>query len=190
MIPSTRELAYALYGGWRLLRFDRSGVSYFEESTEAFWRSFFAAVIVAPAHVILVALDVAALDITAGPLEVFLLEALAYVVGWLAFPLALYYLTAAIGKEERFVIAVVALNWSEVWRMAIVLPAIVLVETGLLPDGLSGLIKFAANIFVLGYIGFVAWAALEAAVLAAVGVVFLYLVLSMIILGFTQSLIT
>jgi hypothetical protein len=74
--------------------------------------------------------------------------------------------------------------------MAIVLPAIVLVETGLLPDGLSGLIKFAANIFVLGYIGFVAWAALEAAVLAAVGVVFLYLVLSMIILGFTQSLIT
>jgi hypothetical protein len=189
MIPSTRELAYALYGGWLLLRFDRRGMAYFEDSVEAFWRSFFAAAIVAPAHLIQVALDLTPLETTAGPLRIVLLEALAYAVGWLAFPLALYYLTKVIDKEERFVAAVVALNWSAVWRAAIFLPAIVLAETGILPAGLGGLLVFVAFVFVLVYFGFVALAALETSFPAAAAVVLLDFVLSVLIFGYTEALL-
>ena len=189
MIPSARELAYALYGGWLLLRFDRRGMAYFEASNEAFWRSFFAAAIVAPAHVILVALDLAPLEITAGPLRVFLLEALAYALGWLVFPLALFHLTQVIGKQERFVAAVVALNWSAVWRLAILLPAVVLAKTGILPAGFGDLLAIVAFVFVLVYFGFVALVALETSFLAAAGVVLLDFVLSAIIFGYAEAML-
>ncbi len=189
MIPSTRELAYALYGGWLLLRFDRRGMAYFEDSVEAFWRSFFAAAIVAPAHVILVALDLAKLEITAGPLRIVLLEALAYAIGWLAFPLALHYLTKVIDQEERFVGAVVALNWTAVWQLAILLPAVVLARTGVLPAGLGDLLVVVAFVFVLVYFGFVALVALETSFLAAAGVVLLDFVLSAIIFGYAEAML-
>ena len=138
---------------------------------------------------ILVALDLAPLEITAGPLRVFLLEALAYVLGWLAFPFVLYHLTKAIGRQERFVAAVVALNWAAVWQLAVLLPAVVLAKTGILPAGFGDLLAFVAFVFVLAYFGFVALAVLETSVPAAAVVVLLDFVFSATIFGYTEDLL-
>ena len=52
-MPSANQVMYALYGAYRLARFDAAGMRYFETSIEGFWRSFFAAVIVAPPYALL-----------------------------------------------------------------------------------------------------------------------------------------
>jgi len=51
-VPSAREMMYALYGAYRLARFDAGGMRYFDASIDGFWRSFFAAVLIAPFYLI------------------------------------------------------------------------------------------------------------------------------------------
>jgi len=43
-----KDTAGALYGLWRLARGDASGLDFFNATLEGFWRSFAAAVIIAP----------------------------------------------------------------------------------------------------------------------------------------------
>ncbi|MDX2142565.1 MAG: hypothetical protein SFV19_04360 [Rhodospirillaceae bacterium] len=62
MIPSLREIVYGVFGAWRLARLDRSAMVHFDRTVEGFWKSFFAAAIVAPAYLILVATDLAERD--------------------------------------------------------------------------------------------------------------------------------
>ena len=49
MIPSPLEIAYGIYGAWRLARLDVTGMEVFDRTVAGFWKSFFAAVLVAPA---------------------------------------------------------------------------------------------------------------------------------------------
>ena len=109
--------------------------------------------------------------------------------GFLAFPFALFHLTKVIGKEQRFVAAVVALNWSAVWQLAVLLPAVVLAKTGILPAGFGDLLAVVAFVFVLVYFGFVALTVLETSVPAAAVVVLLDFVLSATIFGYTEALL-
>ena len=51
---TSRELAAALYGAWRLARFDPRGQDQFDTSVAGFWCSFQAAGIVVPAYVFLI----------------------------------------------------------------------------------------------------------------------------------------
>ena len=60
------EVVYATYGAWRLARFDCQGLQYFDNTPEAFWRSFYAAVIVAPPFAVLTALQLAEVELTSG----------------------------------------------------------------------------------------------------------------------------
>ena len=48
MIPDQQEVIRSIYGAWRLPWLDRSGMGHFNLSVDGFWRSFFAAVLVAP----------------------------------------------------------------------------------------------------------------------------------------------
>ena len=57
MIPSVTEIAYALYGAWRLARLDSGGMGYFDRSIAGFWKSFFAALLVAPGHILLLVIE-------------------------------------------------------------------------------------------------------------------------------------
>ena len=51
-MPDREEVLGALYGAYRLARIDPAGMTYFNLSFEGFWRSFFAAVLVAPAYAV------------------------------------------------------------------------------------------------------------------------------------------
>jgi hypothetical protein len=161
MIPTTREILAAIYGAWTLFKLDPRGLEFFEDSVPAFWRSFFAAVIVAPGFAILRLMDHLESEQSVDPLAAVLLEVIAYVIIWVGFPLALYYLARGLGRPERYVIAVVALNWSVVIQIALSLPVHLIAASGILSPGLATLAVLAVLVVTLFYEGFVVHTALQ-----------------------------
>jgi hypothetical protein len=161
MIPSAREIQSAIYGAWLLFKLDPRGLEFFEDSIPAFWRSFFAAVIVLPGFAILQLVDLAETEVSAGPLATLLVELIAYVVIWAGFPLALHHLCQGLGREARFVRTVIALNWSVVIQIALTLPVHLIAASGILSQGFASLALLAVILVTLFYEGFVARTALE-----------------------------
>ena len=54
LMPDRAEVLRSLYGAYRLAFLDQSGMAHFNLSVDGFWRSFFAAVLVAPGFAVLV----------------------------------------------------------------------------------------------------------------------------------------
>jgi hypothetical protein len=188
-MPSVREIVYAVYGAWRLLRFEARGLTFFEDSVPAFWRSFFAAAIVAPAYLIMTVTHLANSEAEAGPLQVLTVELPAYVILWTALPLALFYITRAIGKEDRFLIAVIALNWSAIIHVALSLPIHLVTQAQLIPPPIGDLLSLGLFVFLLIYEWFIVRTALTVGGLAAAAVVLLDVFLSFAIRGAADGML-
>jgi hypothetical protein len=153
MRPTAVEAAYGLYGAWRLLQRDPGGTAFFRTDAEGFWNSFFAAVLVAPGYAVLVGLHLASGGATADWASTVLVHALTYAITWLAYPLAMYYITIGLQTPERWVPFVVALNWSKVIQLVIYLP-LSLLAAALGPQGgaLLTLIALAAVLVYQWYV--------------------------------------
>jgi hypothetical protein len=189
MIPSLSEIVNGVFGAWRLFRLDPGGMSYFDNTVEGFWKSFFAAVLIAPAYAIIVAMELSNAETIAHPASIVIIQTLAYVINWVAFPLASFYVIQNMGREERFVGYIVAFNWSSTIQMAILLPFSVLAVSGILPDPITNLVGLAATLVVLWYLWFIARTALDITGFPAVGLVLLGLVIELIVRGFTDNII-
>jgi hypothetical protein len=126
MIPDQAEVVRSLYGAWRLAWLDPSGMGHFNLSVEGFWRSFFAAVLVAPGYALLVGQDLLAREEAVSPVWAMLVETLAYVVGWAAFPLAAIVLTQLLGLSRNYAALIVAANWASVIQIGAFLAALAL----------------------------------------------------------------
>ena len=159
------EAANGMFGAWRLLHFDRTGLQYFGTNPRAFWNSFWAAAIVVPGEAIGVMLLGSAdqPDInTADPLHALFVFIALYGLFWLLFPLVMSTITETMQRGERFVLFIVAWNWARVVRLAILLPALVILSAeGTSTPGWGVAIYAAATMFSLIYAGFVARAALD-----------------------------
>jgi hypothetical protein len=125
-MPDREEVLSALYGAYRLARFDVSGMTYFHLTVEGFWRSFFAAVLVAPAYAILVGINAPAGAEDFNIASLFLTEGAAYVLAWCAFPIAALVLTRLLGLDRNYVALIVAHNWSAVLQAAAFLAVLLL----------------------------------------------------------------
>jgi hypothetical protein len=155
------EVAKALYGAWRLARFDPSGLDQFDNTVEAFWRSFYAMLIAAPCYVILVALRLSVLEPVNGPIHIFFVEAIAYVVGWFAFPFVMLYVADFLDRRERYYRYIAAYNWATVLLVALLL-IISLGVTGFqlsLPS--AAFLSFVITALVLVYWWFIARVGLD-----------------------------
>ena len=117
-------------------------MSYFDRTQAGFWKSFFAALIVAPGFVIILTYELAQADIGSGALRLILVETLAYGLGWVAFPVIVHQICEAIGKREAYIGYIVAFNWSKVIQMAVFLPAIGLIALGVLPGDSGSLLRW------------------------------------------------
>jgi hypothetical protein len=156
-MPDREEVLSALYGAYRLAWFNVSGMTYFNLTVDGFWRSFFAAVLVAPAYAVLVGLRVSAAEVNIA--FVFLTEALGYVLAWCAFPAVALVLTRLLGLDRNYVALIVAHNWSAVLQMAAFV-AVVLVG-GILPAALGTLLVALTTLAILVYQWFVIRTALQ-----------------------------
>jgi hypothetical protein len=158
-MPDREEISSALYGAYRLAWFDPTGMGHFNLTFDGFWRSFFAAALVAPAYAILVGLHVAdepeAVDL--GLLVV--TESIGYVLAWAAFPLVAIVLTRLLGLDRHYVALIVALNWTAVLQTALFL--IVVLLGPVLPGALGTLLITLTTGAILVYQWFVIRSALQ-----------------------------
>jgi hypothetical protein len=150
-MPDREEVLSALYGAYRLAWFDVSGMTFFNLTVEGFWRSFFAAVLVAPAYAVLVGMRVPVAELNIA--LVFLIESIGYVLAWCAFPLVALALTRLLGLDRNYVALIVAHNWSAVLQMAAFL-AVVLLGV-IVPAALGTLLVTVTTIAILVYQWFV-----------------------------------
>lgn len=126
MIPDQAEVVRSLFGAWRLARLDPSGMGHLNLSVEGFWRSFFAAVLVAPGYALLVAQDLLAREEEVSPIWALLVETLGYVVGWAAFPVAALVLAQLLGLSRNYAALIIAVNWAQVLQIGAFLAALAL----------------------------------------------------------------
>lgn len=175
-------IANAIHGAWRLARFDRGGLAFFEHGEEAFWRSFRAALIIYPAFLLLLALRLGDAEWQASDLpRILLVETIGYVIAWVAFPLLMVPTTRFLGREHLWIDFVIVYNWSQILQYGLFLFVTGLAESEILPLSLAGGLVSAATVAVLVYEWFVARVVLDIAGPAAAMIVLIDLVLGALI---------
>jgi hypothetical protein len=181
------EILAALYGATRLARFDAQGLGAFNASVEGFWRSFWAAALVAPFYAVLLAFRFDTMADTVHPLRFALVETVTYVIAWLAFPVAMISVARWLGRWDAFVGYIVAYNWTAVVQNAIYLPLAMLAVSGAIPEAAGNMLGFVALIYVLVLGWFIARTALGVPGTTAAAIVALDLMLGLLINGFADS---
>jgi hypothetical protein len=175
----TSETLRALYGTWRIAHGDARGLGYFEYSINAFWRSFLAAAIVFPIFAFLRWHDLA--DAPQGfPVFRYLtVETIAYVIKWVAFPLAMFHISHMIGRTQRYIAFITVYNWASVLQMAVYLLALFL---GLAFPGLGAAGFVLIAIFaMMAYGVYIAMLTLSIPIPTAIAIVILDFLMSLMI---------
>jgi hypothetical protein len=175
-MPTYPEILRSVEAAWLLARGDPRGMAGFDLSVDGFWKSFAAALVIAPAYALVVLDQYRVTGWPEHPWGTAVAEAVAFAVGWAAFPLAAIPLTRLLGLSARYVPLIVANNWSAVIQVALY-AAVVLAGT-LLPTQLRTLALLTATIVVLTYQWFVIRTALATTAATAVGLVVLDVLLS------------
>jgi hypothetical protein len=178
------EVARGVLGAYRLARRDPGGMALFDASPYGYWRSFWAAVVVAPAFLIL---DLATGGYDEGyGLRQAVVQAIAYVIDWTAFPLVMIALADALGKWPRYRGYIVAYNWSGVLQMALLLPLALIAIA--FPSPPTMILAQVAGIIMLVYRAYVAHVALQVGFGVAIGIVVLDVLLSGFLKAVSDSL--
>ncbi len=186
---TARHVTVALYGATRLAKGDPHGIEFFDDTAESFWRSFWAAAIVAPPYLLLLAFDLWGANIHSGPLRVMLIEAIAYVIGWTAFPVVAFYLCEAIGRQDRYIRYISAANWATVLQVTLYLFVTAVIATGLLPGALALALSLATHLALAVYGWFIARVGLILSAAGAAGVVALDIALSLAVNAVVRAML-
>jgi hypothetical protein len=176
-----RELTSSLYGAFRLASLHKDGLAFFNPTPEGFWRSFFAAALVAPGYLALTMIEPGSAGETVNPFHDALVDGLAYAIGWVAFPLAMVPVARLLAREERYIPYIVAYNWAAVPQMMLFVGAAIVTQGLALGSMGAGLIGLAAAGAILTYYWFIARTALNIPGQAAAGVVALDVTITIVI---------
>ena len=188
-MPSRREVIAALYGSWRLMRFDSGGMAWFDLSIAGFWRSFFAAVPVAPFYAIDVALELAERIEPYDPVWAIVVSIVAYAASWAAFPIVAIFITRLLGLSRRYVPLIIAYNWASVPQTLVYFPVTMISAAQLAPPALAEFLLLAAFLYILVYQWFVTLTALETTALTAAGIIIVQVLIDVLIHRGASSLI-
>lgn len=158
---SPRELSVALYGAWRFATLDRGAIQFFDNTPQAFWKSFNAAWLALPAYALLVLLSFAQHPVDAGAFRVLSVELISYVIGWVLFPLVMVAFTDTMKCGQNYFRFITAWNWSIVLQAYLFLGVSAFSASGTVPDSLGGLISLVATLAIFFYQGFIAKTTLD-----------------------------
>jgi len=181
-----REIIIFLYGAYRLAWMDPKGAAYFENTDTAFWRSFFAAVLVLPFYgIILISKYLGTAEPT-HPLRFVSVEICAYIIVWVAFPLMMVSVTCMLGRENKYFQFLCAYNWASVLQNAVYLPIAYMMLNGIVAAAFLGLLVLVGLMF---YTWFIAKTLLEIDGIAAAGVVFMDFLISVLVMSYADVLL-
>jgi hypothetical protein len=198
MIDSTR-LAQVVHGLRLILRLEPGGFSFFEKSYSGFIRSFFPALVLAPLHIIHLALvyDPGKTE-TAAPgsgtetmsviarssfwdaIPYITTEFLAYVLSWTLFPFVMIYVTRLLGCSRHYFAYIVPYNWFQLLLGLVVLPLTLLIDLQVIGLNGAALLNFVVLGMFIAYGTFLARTGLEVATSTAFGIVVLDILLSLL----------
>ncbi|MGQ0675261.1 MAG: hypothetical protein ACT4N4_04135 [Rhodospirillales bacterium] len=189
MIPDAGHVAAALAGAFRLLRFDWSGFQFFDRTMDGLWRSFFCAVLILPLYVLLIALRLDETELANPALRILLVEAIAYVIGWTAFPLIMAFLANVLDRAEHYPGYIVAYNWSAAPQVVLTLAVALPRAAGLLPGALETGLGLGLMLYLLAVQWFIARRALDLHPGAALGVVVVDFLISAFVAAVTAAML-
>jgi hypothetical protein len=172
-----REIRSALTGAIELARGDIIGLSYFENSAHGAWRSFWAALVVAPAWVFLLAVDQQ--PITAGPAELIAVQTIDYALLWSTFPLVLYEILSRTGHADRLCLYISMRNWASVIETPAMLFAAAFAVA--VPYDAAQVVPLLVMVLIFAYEWFLARVGLKVGLGAAAAVAALDFLLSLVI---------
>ena len=118
------------------------------------------------------------------------IHAISYVIGWVAFPLLIFYLTDILGNGQRFVRYIVSYNWASVLQNLLYLPFALLVEAQILGGSAATFIGLLLIGVILFYTWFITRTALAISSFLAIGFVVIDLLLSVVINSISQGLLS
>ncbi len=178
------EIAAGLTGAYRLARRDPGGMVWFDATPRGFWRSFWAAVLVAPAYLVL--------DVLSGGLgsdttfRQIVIKLIGYVIDWTAFPVVMITIADSLGKWPAYMRYIVAYNWSAVVQISVLLPIATLALAA--PSPATMLLAQVATIIMLIYRAYVAHVALAVGFGTAAGIVLVDVLLAGLLRAVTDRL--
>lgn len=173
-MPPRSEIEGSLYGAWRLVLRDPDSLSYFNITADGFWRSFFAAAIVAPLFLIssLLSMDLVADDAAApAPTIGFVALTFNFVIAWIAYVVLMFPVTRLLNLEARYAAYIIVWNWTAVLQVGLLLVAALMRGSGLFSAGVGDVALIAAVLTSLYIAYLVARAALGCDIPIAVGLV-------------------
>ncbi|MBX9946640.1 MAG: hypothetical protein K2Y40_21375 [Reyranella sp.] len=138
---SAAEIARGVQGALAFLWRDPKAPLHFENTAEACLRSFRVMAVVAPLQVLLLLIRYADVTVAADGMDIFVAEALSYVVEWLLFPVIFYEIARRQGWIDRYPRYIGALNWINLPGM--ILAVVCLAFASLVPTAIADLIKIA-----------------------------------------------
>lgn len=168
MLP--REVSFALYGAWRLVRLDTAGLSFFDRSAAGFWRAFWVLAFNTPAGLILAGLYKPEIYQRNGLFRVIVLSGLGDLVFFLAFAALVNLLAKLLDREARWLGFIIPYYWTQAPVMALLLALAGLNMSGILPGVVGGLVIEAVIVAWYAFCGWLARAALGVPVMGAVAV--------------------
>jgi hypothetical protein len=183
---SLREIIVSLYGAYRLAWMDSKAAAYFDNTPDACWRSFFAAVLVLPFYgVILIAKYSGDADLS-HPFRFITVEICAYIIAWVAFPLMMVSVARLLSREDKYFGFICAYNWASILQNAVYLPVAYMMLMGVQTAAPLGLLIL---IGLMIYTWFIAKTLLDIDGIAAAGIVFMDLLISILVTTYADVLI-
>ncbi len=183
------EIVAAVTGAWRLARGDRTGVTLIDRSPDGALRSFRAAAVVAPGYLVLLALRLDPGAAAGGIWPLLLVETIAYVISWTAFPVVMIDLARLFDRFERYPDFVAIYNWGAVVQAMVYIPVIVCADLGLVPPPLGGVAVLVVTAVVIGYQWYILRVALDLPPATTAALVVLDLVLAVFIAAAADGLV-
>ena len=188
-VPAWIEVQLAVGGALKLARGDRRGLGFFDTSIDGFWRSFRAGVICYPLYLFLVSFRVASAQWeVSGVAPILIVETIAYVISWVAFPLFVLPVARHLGRADRFLSFMVVYNWSQIPQTVLFVLVGLDTATGLLPPSSAHFAGLLAAIAALVYEWYIARVALAVTGTQATLVIIIDLLLSTTVGRIAQSL--
>lgn len=156
VIPTAYETASAIVGATLLARFDKSGLDYLDSSKAGAWRSFFAAVIAFPMVWLLCASGMLQLPGPLGVTQFTILTGAGYVLAWAGFAWVMWHLSRSIQRESQYFRYLCAHNWSNLLKLMLLFPLLMLGAGQMLDGPVFDLLLTALLAACFGYTWFLA----------------------------------
>lgn len=187
------EINRAMRGSWALALSDPDGLQYFENSFDAFWRSFQVILIVVPVYLLMMSFSGIAehglIETLFARPGFYVSQAGLIVVEWITFPILMILLARILGVTARYGLFITVSNWNSLLIVAVLFPINLALSVMDVADEVSFFFSLAVMVLVMRYRWFVTKTILDVPAPTAAGLVIIEFLISFLFTGISIKLL-